>query len=99
MPLNCNVLGDEFVGIEFEHGLDKSGHFNLLRDLGFAVESEGLPRDVGDAFDLVLCKLQVFGGFSRKAWSPFCDVDQVSDRFQWVVDLVGNGRRQPASRR
>ncbi len=62
-----------------------------------AIEAEGLAGDVGDAHELAVRDIEVLAGVVGKGGVGADDVEGVHDRFERIVDLVGDAGGHAAS--
>ena len=86
-----DVFGAEFVGVDVEDRLDEGGEIDFVGLLGFAIEAEGLTRDVGDAGEFFFGECEIGEGGFGDAFGGFGDVNEIADGFEGVIDLVRDG--------
>ena len=63
-----------------------------------AIEPKGLLGDLGDAREFLVGDLEVPKYIFRHPFAGLRQVDEVGHRFQWVIDLMGDGGRETAGR-
>src|SRR5260370_18384717 len=84
--------------IELENRIDDVCDVDLRGSRGLPVEAQGLRRDLRDARQLLLGDREIFPGLLVEAGLAVDQIQQVDDRFQRVVDLVGDRGSEPACR-
>lgn len=68
---------------------NESAHINFNRLLGIAMERQGLFRNSGNSIQLMAGVRKVFMNCADRIGSS-SQIDQIGERFEWIVDLMRN---------
>ena len=79
-----------------DHGVNGLGDIDGARRGAGTDEGEGAAGDGAEAGNFLVGALEVVAGFVGEVGIGFCQIDEVSDGLERVVDLVGDGGGEAA---